>query len=643
MNENFSNQVTVKEIKKSRIIAALLSELDASKATIIAECVATKNLFQDTIKCRFKIPFDESEIEFSINDLNAKYLKCSCFFAGQRISFDLVREANERWLLPTVLTIQDLRQASRLSFTERMYSAEIIALRGVSYGYAIDINRDFLALDLDGDISLTVGEDVQVIVRLINSNIDVFYTKCNVAQIKLNDSSKSRIILRLSLNDSAQNYTRGHERRIVNDATLTLNSMTFESGSIQISAKIENIGLGGITGSVKSNGNIQIISGQILQSKDPEMSFLVVWTQNNLFGLRVILGELKSFTNWNQYIDLVAPPSDRRTSVTRKELASILTHSGLLKGSRRSPFGSKLHDHLVTNAVSNSMLLTQRRIVEDEDGHPILNITLKRVCENVWLYCDVASLGGKLGGSNTVVDASIQIAKSAGHQSSFMPRYLSFIWSHSVTTTGEFAYYIAKSGKAVILDSCQQSIRGFGNQGRNLQLNVGKIDNCVDLGAHERRKISSSFTPELYEAFVGFDGSHPILNAELAKFGPYHHTITKCIRIEGQTIIAHRIKTHSVWSSTGVSNSVFVIIPREYIPKNLPVALSFLAEDSISFGTDDFLLIFDGEEGASQPFISYLSNPKMFSFLVHDLLLNKAFTYHDDYSKQNNIVVKKED
>ncbi|MCX6119880.1 MAG: hypothetical protein NT027_20285 [Proteobacteria bacterium] len=633
------------DIGLPRLIAALLAELDASNAVVITQCIETGAINQTSIRYEFKMPFEESAIEIKNSDRFNANLRCTCCYAGQRISFELKKLHKEFWALPLSIEVQDLRSESRYSFLAKNFSAEIIGRRAVTYGYAIDINKDCLAIESSAKTVFKKDEEVQVIIRMIDSTIDVFYTKCLFGDTKLLDNGVSRTILKLVPNSNSNIAKREHERRSASSATLTLECFTYDDTTIKFQVRIDNIGIGGMTASVnRPTKGIQIIPGQILYSNEPKIPFLVIWSDNSTFGLKVLVGDPKLFSEWNQYLELVSPALDRKSFVSRRELAALLTHSGLLKGSRRSPFGAILKDHLVTNKSKESILLTQRRIIDDEYGNPILHVNLKRVSEQSWLFADGASLTEKKGKYVDMLFASIQTAKATMQKSEMFPRYLSFIWQKAVTSTTEFADAISTQSHSRVVDSCQLSISSQNEFSSTSKENESKKAARInELSAPDRRKIASSFTPELYEAFVGFDGSHPILNAELAKFGPYHHTVTKCVQVQDQTIIAHRIKTHSVWSSTGVSNSVFVVIPKHFTPRNLPVALSFLIEDSISFGTDDFLLIFDGDEGASQPFIPYLSNPKMFSFLVHDLLLNQALSYHDDFSKQDTAAPKTEE
>ena len=94
-------------------------------------------------------------------------------------------------------------------------------------------------------------------------------------------------------------------------------------------------------------------------------------------------------------------------------------------------------------------------------------------------------------------------------------------------------------------------------------------------------------------------------------------------------MIAHRVFTHNICGTMGVTNSVFVVVPQGLDPELLLCSLLALGHDEISFGTDDFLVVFDGKPGTHERSLSRLTKPKAFTFLIHDLLSNSALQYID--------------
>ena len=126
--------------------------------------------------------------------------------------------------------------------------------------------------------------------------------------------------------------------------------------------------------------------------------------------------------------------------------------------------------------------------------------------------------------------------------------------------------------------------------------------------------------------FAGCDGTHPILQSELGKFGPFHLVQSKFFYSGSgnEVVLAHRIRTHNIWSSTGVTNSAFVVVPRGFTTELLVTFLKVIAKDEISFGTDDFLIIIDDGFENAEGYSETLPDPKRFTFLIHDLLLNTS-------------------
>ena len=89
-----SHDLTTRLVAKPRLIAALMAELDASGAVILAECLDDGAVFHKPIQCEFKVPFEDSFVCLDTQGHLAKQLRCVCCFGGQRISFDLVKESH---------------------------------------------------------------------------------------------------------------------------------------------------------------------------------------------------------------------------------------------------------------------------------------------------------------------------------------------------------------------------------------------------------------------------------------------------------------------------------------------------------------------------------------------------------------------
>lgn len=625
------SQKNDRRVTKPRLVAALLAELDASWAMVIAESPTTGGIFHDTLQCDFKIPFENSEVIFNAEGDASETFNCVCCYGGQRISFEMVRVSGNRWKLPLNAVMSDLRHDPRIAFADKMYSAEIISRNGVVYGYAVDINRDYLAIEVDAAHDLKDADSVKVLIRMINTNCDVFYNTCSVAQVKEALKGSARIILRFEQSGSGKSEERRHERRLVESASIQVHGSAFADGNTTTDLKIQNISSGGMTVALRKGADPALMmAGLILKSVAPDFSFIVAWTRGESMGIRPLLADPQHLGRWYEYVDRTAPPDDRMTSVTRKELADLLTHSGLLKGERRAPLGREAHAHLIASAAGESPLLIQRCILPDGSGHAGLHVSSKRIAESTWFFGEGAALTEKFGDYNAMLDACTNRMVWMSRQSALFCRYLTGIWHYTVKSTASWGEVIAKTSSSVLMDSYQASIEFCRKKVAEVP-ERSSVTELNRLSAAERRRISLQFCAALYEAFVGIDGTHPLLNAELGKSGPYHRAETRIIEVNPKaTLVAHRVFTHNVWSSTGVTNSVFVLVPQTLGPDELQQALAALAGSDICHGTDDYLLVFDGPVGTCERFTQSLPKPKRFTFLVHDLLLNNTLLFQDD-------------
>lgn len=621
----------IREITKSRIIAALMAELDAAKAIVFATDAVTGQVHHGTIECLFRIPFAESTIELSNNNLEAKLLSCACCFTGQRIEFTLRKNANGSWEIPEKVLIIELRSEHRTEFSKRLYSAELIDNRMATYGYAIDVNRDFIALEIDGHAELLIGNPAKVIVRLISTNFDVFFSSCLVADVTKGAGDTQRVLLRIIQSPKQSIGQRVYKRSLVDGVAIELSGDLFSGDGFKLWGAVTNYSTGGLTVKMKPQGvPFQAVPGMIVYAKDPMLSFMIVWATSDELGIRPVLADQTRLRAWLSYGDRLAPSPNKRSSVTRRELAELFTHSGLLKGQRRLPFGKDVHEHMITNPDFDSALLTQRCVISSADGNVELHVSSKRIAEQSWFFGEGTALTEKVGEYNLMLEACTKRMLWMARQSSLVCRFLTSIWHYTVKSAASWGENLAENKASILLDSFQCSIKELEVSITQDMHQNQKFLSLSGVSAQQRREVSLCFHPQLYEAFVGGDGSHPILNSELAKLGPYHRVETKMVSLQdSKFLIAHRVFTHNVWSSTGVTNSVFVLVPIGTKPQHLQEALKAIAQDEISFGTDDFLIIFDGPLGACIPYEAVLPKPKRFSFLIHDLISSDTQVYVD--------------
>lgn len=621
--------VNQREVTKPRLIAALLSELDVSMATVFATDLDSGAVVSSQVLCQFNIPFDQSFLELQGVAATSQRLQCVCCHAGQRMTFEISRQDSGHWSIPKRMLLVDLRRASRLEFAKRQYSVEIVTARGAIYGFAVDISQECLAVDIDSKSEMQLQGLVKAIVRLVGTNFDVFYSDCQVMDFSRINPSKYRLLLNLKKPQESltPGTRRAFERVKVSGVSLELRRRSHTESDITVISSLENLGQGGMTVRIRAEHQLmQPIPGSILTSKEVGVPLMIVWTQGDEMGLRPLLSDAEALNRWYRYVDRISPESKKRSNVSRKELSDLFTHSGLIKGSRREPFGQGVDKHLIVNSEFESGLLTQRYVIAKEGGSVDIHVSSKRISENAWFLGEGAGLTDSLGLYRVVLEGSTQRAVWLSNQSSFFCRYLTFIWHESVKPTAEWSKVFIHRPSSRIMDAVQCSIKSI-EQHSPPNLQPGLISS---LTAAKRRTIALQFNADLFEAMVGLDGTHPIMNSELQKLGPYHKVQTKFVTtVEETTLIAHRIITHNVWSTTGVTNSVFVLVPKGASTTSIVQVLASFAKDDISFGTDDFLIIFDGQEGESKAFREAHPKAKLFHFLIHDLLQNDTDRYKD--------------
>jgi len=611
----------VRTLTKSRLIVALLSELDSAEAIVVGMSLDGERLYHGTIRCKFETPFEKSFIKLDSDLVETSTLEFTCCYGGKRIAFCLSRtEGGDAWAIPAEIVVSDLRESRRVEFAKGMYSAEIITQRQTYYGFAIDMNSDYVAVECDKEFPVLQNQDVKLIVRLVNTNCDVFYRSCRVVQIKP-VSSGIRLILSHQTTRAREQAYRSESRLPASGSSLRLRSKPFQEGRLPQSFVIENISRGGLTGYFRTEGfGESIFPGLVIESEDPQLSFLVVWVKGQRFGLRALVTDSVQLTRWMHFLDVTVPGSDRSWSSTRKELAELLTQSGLLKGQRRSHFGRSIDPHLVVNSQVESPLLIQRYMHLSDSGSIDMHVSARRLAENAWFFSEGSSLVPSSSLSyEDMLDVNIDRLRRACHHSPLFCRYVTAIWQKAVKSADNWAKSMAEKGGSSVYSAVQCSIESF------LKLGISQSDaELVDFHpepAARRRAIAMSISPDLFEALCGDSGSHPVMNSELGKLGPHHKAVTKFVTSKDKFgVVVHRVFTHQIWSTTGVTNSVIVIVPAATPSEDLVGQLAIIGKDPISFGTDDFLIVFDGDKENFHQYESSLPHPRRFEFLVFDLM-----------------------
>jgi hypothetical protein len=617
---------TEKIVKKTRIIAAILSELGASKALVLFSCGITKKTVSCQIVCNLKNPFEESELKFIGLPKNITNGIAVCCFASHRIVFNTEIHSSDPkeqlWELPNQIKMIDLRQERRWRFPENQYSCEIIGERGSVYGYAVDINRDCIAVDMDSIQNLKINDRYKLIIRMVNTNSDVFFIDCKLLLLTGNDTEGLRGIFNINVDKPTKTFRRSSMRHEVSSFSIMLTGSPFSDFRSDIDFKIDNVSSGGLTlCSRPNNSEYTLVPGMILKAKHPKISLLVIWESGERFGCRPLLQSREVLSIWYQFLNEINPPADRKVSTSRQDFADLLTHSGLLKGDRRLPFGNEIGDHLITHPEVVSPLLVQRHYSRNSNEETEMHVSAKRISDTSWFFGDGIALTENRGMYNDMLDSCTDRLTQLATESSFFPRYLTGIWHEKIKSTAKWGFALAENSQTNLFNSINVRFSKLHDISHNSE---AKVTSLATVSAEIRWSLGHNFSPSLLESLVGLDGTHPVLNTELSKFGPYHRAESKIVEIDSETtVIAHRIITYGIWSNTGVTNSVFVLVPNNCSAESLLIGLKSLVEDEISFGTDDLLVIFEKD----YPYRldeTLFKKDRYFTYLVHDLRLQSA-------------------
>jgi hypothetical protein len=405
--------------------------------------------------------------------------------------------------------------------------------------------------------------------------------------------------------------------------TLSLSSPLFSESKEESNLNVMNMSLGGLTGKITGRMDQQsLLPGAVLSSKTLKLNFLVVWSDQLNIGLKPVLADSKSVGYWYRFYEKAVQNSDDKSFLTRRELAGILTQSGLIKGKRRSAFGKGIADHMVSTEAE-SPLLAIRRVIVADNGDAGSHLTARRISEKLWILTDGASLASQSSIYEHNFKVSVESIATTLRLSPLFPRYFCSIVAKAITSTDRLLNSI-EGDLHLITAAGQTSIRTILEDPTP---DRGSITLFPSLSAAARHRLLATFTPAFVEAFTNNDGHHPVLGMELGKMGPYHRALTCLVTVSNnKSLIAHRLFTHNIWNTTGVTNSVFVLVPPRTSKQEQLEGLATLARHEISSGTDDFLVIFDPAD--KNPSDQGL-NLRPFEFHLYDLMTLQTHRHVD--------------
>jgi hypothetical protein len=614
-------------ISKPRIIAGLLAEMEAADVFLHVTRGDLPRALSMKIKCEILTPFDDSRITLCDESLETGTYTASALFAGQRISFELdVIDGQGQCRLPSKLLITDLRSSKRSSFGPDIQIAEISGEHSVTFATPVDVSHSSMALvSAVKNPLLKIGDVVQVRIRGGAFSRDVFSYKMLVRDVQYS-SDVTRILLGMieATGASRLKDSRRVARRTPCGATIVISPVDDHFGEGLVCG-VEDISINGLRASIQQDSVPNwIIPGLHVKLQNGLVHASVIWRHENTVGLRLdALDESSTLSSWFKLLKQLS----RTTSVHHShldDLVNLFTESGLLKGARRKIYGSRPARYLPPDTVTNNPLLYHRIASKVDSGKIAGQVSMVRLTDDYWFMQEGSHNGDELAVSyKQLLDNVLVVAQNLSKTSLLAPRYIGALVHSSVKSSSDLMERLCEGALNRRCDSfhislVKQKLPVMQADSRQ------KVIEIKSVPARIRRQLSLVFDPVLFEVFGGMNGAHPRLNSELSQLGPEHSANSIALSEDGEVwCLAYRLKSYYALSSTGVINSLFLVVKIGTEAETLLSGIRILKERGITTGTDDVVVILDREgQECEEEYRSHLGR------LISGLNASKAFTFY---------------
>jgi hypothetical protein len=615
-------------LSKPRIVAGVLSEIDAAGVLLIFQRSDSEKFLTTRLACEFRVPFEESIIKVKDETIQPGSYQVSALFAGQRLSFEITVVSTEGDCeLPREIKVVDLRRQRRRKFGPETEFAEIYTDHGIVLATPIDMSQNSIALLAVSDSAkLLSGQKVKLLIRGDTSGRDIFAAFLVVKEFEPNGESARILLGPIDPKDdvSGRGLLRVVPRHLTGHTSFRLAPADDHLGE-PILASVTDVSLNGFQCNTEDHESLAwLMPGATVKIKDLELHASIVWTLGGRYGLRVnSLDSSDSIAKWTNVLRGFKISTGFHHSQI-DELVNLFTESGLLKGKRRKIYGKSPTGFLPPDSFSGNPLLYHRVTAHSKDARIYGHISMARLCDELWFFQEGANTGED---SQTYRDLYVQTvlnARTMHHSTRMSPRYLAGLFHSDIKSAGNATREICTDPSSRVYQLMQISITqntGSATGQSNLQI----ID-PADLDADQRRATLAPLDATLCEAFLGWNGAHPRLNAELAKIGPHHSAKTLIVTDGTRPVgLAFRLSSYYALNSTGVMNSLFLIVRPDTNTEQINSALTKLVELGFTFGTDDAAVIACARPGESVQAWNNLIQPKPFTFFIIDNRLNRVF------------------
>jgi hypothetical protein len=620
-------------ICKSRVIAGILSEMEAAEATILIRSSNTNNSIPFKMNCDFRLPFEESTIRLSGEAIKAGTYQATVLFAGQRILFEIhVNDQSGICQFPRKIDIIDLRQSKRRTFGPESQTAEIFSNHVVIFAVPVDLSLNSLALvSAVSDPPLRIGEQVAVRIRGGVDSKDVFSSEMEVKDVD-RSSATTRILLGMiqpKSRDVEANYRR-LERKALANISLQIVPMDHSIGE-PLTVQVKDISLTGLMIECDDSPKVAWLTpGLHIKLDTGVVHATVMWRDGQKAGLRLdALDESRTLSSWFDVLTRLIPANSIHHSQV-DDLVNLFTESGLLKGSRRKVYGTRPGKFLPPETVTGNPLLYHRFASHIEGGIIASQLSMVRLTDEFWCIQEGSHNGETSALSYDEIAIRIfKIAENLAKGSLLAPRFFGGLIHGSVKSSVNIMEKMLLKTSNYRYEAFHLSLtaQSFVQERKLSDLRLADIRM---MPAEKRRQVANSFDATLFEIFSGLNGSHPRLNSELSKLGPSHHAKTFAISLNNSFLgLAYRLSSYYTLSSTGVINSLFFVIKEGIDPDVVYCGINQLQESGLMRGTDDIVLIMDKTSETigctndtwSKELNSSFKNLKPFALYVIDALL----------------------
>ncbi len=626
--DDIKNPKVERTITKQRLIVGLLGEIDAAGVLLILAERGSTNFLAARIASDFRVPFEESTLSVKDIKLDPGIYTASALFAGQRLTFDLeIFNAQGDCVLPKEIRIADLRKLKRRKFGPEVEYAEIFTSNSVLMATPIDMSQNSIALILNStEGNLKQGEDVKLLIRGDTLARDIFSANLQVKEF-VAISGRSKVLLGPKNPEddvSGSGLFRAIQRHSIGRIGFILRPGDDNLGE-PLHCAVTNVSLTGFQCIVPtSEGVAWVMPGTHVLLSDMDLTATVVWSDGPKVGLRIdALDDSESLSAWTEVLrNFKIESGFHHTQVD--ELVNLFTESGLLKGKRRKIYGENAAGYLPPGRMAENPLLYHRITAVQQNSRIEGHISMARLCDDLWYFQEGAHSGEGSETYRELYIETISTARALHLASKQAPRFLAGLFHADIKSAGAFGAELFSDPSSRVYRLLQLSMAA-NTAGLELHSDIELIS-LERLDADGRRESVSNLDATLVEVFSGWNGTHPRLNAELAKLGSHHEAKSLLVGSSGRVWgLAFRLRSYYALNVTGVMNSLFFVSAPDVSTLSIQMALRALIDNGFAFGTDDVALIASAELGSELTFEADLMGAKPFTFFIVDNLLNREF------------------